>query len=83
MKPRFEDLNLDLKWEEDERWEDVAEDKASDEGLLETSESEIETREASGQEPPSTPHDRGTVHSLPAREGVEDDMSKVAAPAGE
>lgn len=80
-----QDLNLDLDWEGNERWEDAAGEKAARAHPLETGEPAIDTEDPADQEPLQTPHADVEVATppLPGAENAEDDMPKVAAPAGE
>jgi segregation and condensation protein B len=78
-----QDLNLDLDWEEGERWEDVADDKAPDGDQLETGDLTIDTEVSAEQEPSSTSHGEGAVLALPDLESVEGNMLKVASPTSE
>ena len=81
----MQDLDLDLDWEGDERWEDVADDKAASTQSLETGEPVIDIENSVDQEPLQTPHTDAEVAVLPLPDVqiAEDDIPKVAAPAGE
>jgi hypothetical protein len=78
-------LNLDLDWEGNERWEDAAGEKAARAHPLETGEPAIDTEDPADQEPLQTPHADVEVATPPlsGAGNAEDDMPKVAAPAGE
>ncbi len=69
----------------EERWEEAADDKAASMQLLETGEPAIDIENSADQEPLQTPHADAEVAALPLPDvqTAEDDIPKVAAPAGE
>ena len=78
-----QDLNLDLDWEGDERWEDAAGDKAASTNSLETGEPAIDLENSADQDPLQTPHSEVAALPIPDVQTAKEDMPKVAAPAGE
>ena len=80
-----QDLNLDLDWEGDGRWKDVADDKTASTNSLEIGEHAIDIENSADQELLQTPHADAEVAAIPLPDvqTTEDDIPKVAAPAGE
>jgi segregation and condensation protein B len=82
---RIADIVQDLNWEEDERWEVAMADTAASTLPLDTGESPISVEDSVDHEPLQTPHTDVEVAALPLPdvEISEEDMPRVAAPAGE